>query len=317
VQLRPALELLDGSIHVAGGGVILAAAVWWLWIGRCRNPLRDVHSTASRVTGSHVIGAIVFYVSLLWVVSSALQPMLRQAPPDDGSPRPLPEPGSHDWHVGILGDSIVKLVISGVMIWLLHALRTPRADSPRPRAGPDGLSSAPPATAPEGRGSASILRGAALAAAAAFAIIAMTSLQLRAEQIVWHWLAPGGSPPVHAVLQALHHGAWGPWGVGLLAAVALFIAPLTEELFFRGLLLDAVCSHLRRPWSAVAVSATAFGLMHIAQPQDVLPLTTMGVVLGALRLSSGSLTLCIIVHALFNLRTIGLLLLDPTLLTNP
>jgi hypothetical protein len=40
-------------------------------------------------------------------------------------------------------------------------------------------------------------------------------------------------------------------------------------------------------------------------------------VLGALRLSSGSLTLCIIVHALFNLRTIGLLLLDPTLLTNP
>ena len=46
-------------------------------------------------------------------------------------------------------------------------------------------------------------------------------------------------------------------------AVGLFLTvAIPEELFFRGLLLNGLERHLRRPWLAQVLSAVAFGLMH-------------------------------------------------------
>ncbi len=95
---------------------------------------------------------------------------------------------------------------------------------------------------------------------------------------------------------------------------AAVVAPLTEELFFRGVLLQAVCYHVRHAWAAIGLSALAFGLAH-AQPQDILPLISLGVILGWLRLRSGALWPCVLLHMLFNVRTLVFVLLAPELLT--
>jgi len=85
-------------------------------------------------------------------------------------------------------------------------------------------------------------------------------------RILWRWLHPGAAPPLHSCCRhwATARGATG--GTVQLVVGAVVIAPLTEELFFRGVLLQALCYHFRQAWLAVAVSAVVFGCVH-AQPQ--------------------------------------------------
>jgi membrane protease YdiL (CAAX protease family) len=75
-----------------------------------------------------------------------------------------------------------------------------------------------------------------------------------------------------------------------------------------------VATQSRRAWPAIVLSSLAFGAVH-AQPQDVAPLVTMGVVLGFLRLRCNSLWPCIVLHMLFNARTMITAVLAPELLT--
>ena len=84
---------------------------------------------------------------------------------------------------------------------------------------------------------------------------------------------------------------------GLFAVVLL--APLGEEVLFRGLLLGTLGRHLR-PEVAVLVVAVLFGMTHFA-PWVILPLTTLGFVLGMLVLLTRTLTAAWVGHAIFNL----------------
>ena len=78
-------------------------------------------------------------------------------------------------------------------------------------------------------------------------------------------------------------------------------APLTEELLFRGLVLDALRVRLvGRAWVAIGIQGAAFGLVHGADPAAVVPLTILGVALGWLRLRTGSLWPAIVAHAANN-----------------
>jgi membrane protease YdiL (CAAX protease family) len=95
----------------------------------------------------------------------------------------------------------------------------------------------------------------------------------------------------------------------LLALTALLLAPVLEEVLFRGLLLRAL---LRRatPVTAVAVSALAFALVHpLLDPSlgsvAVLPgLLAVGLVTGVLAVRTGDLSRPILVHLGFNLLTV-------------
>ncbi|MFQ5805987.1 MAG: lysostaphin resistance A-like protein, partial [Phycisphaerae bacterium] len=151
----------------------------------------------------------------------------------------------------------------------------------------------------------------AVSLAAALIIMPISYLQQQTGQIVWRWLDPDAQPPIHAVLEALESSAWGSWGTVQLSIAAVVVAPLGEELFFRGLLLQAIWGYLRHAWLAITLSGVAFGLIHNQQPQDVLPLITMGVILGYVRVRYRSLTVCILAHALFNARTMAFVLLNP------
>jgi membrane protease YdiL (CAAX protease family) len=87
------------------------------------------------------------------------------------------------------------------------------------------------------------------------------------------------------------------------------LAPVFEELMFRGILLDWLRKRLSN-WKAIAVSAVLFAVMHvypIAMPYAFL----FGLVMGWLRLLTGSTVNTLFFHALNNLLllSLGLLLL--------
>jgi membrane protease YdiL (CAAX protease family) len=98
----------------------------------------------------------------------------------------------------------------------------------------------------------------------------------------------------------------------MLVTVALVVAPIAEEVYFRGLILGGLLQSTRLPWVSIALSAAVFGAVHAAQPQVVAPIVTLGLILGYVRVRMNSLRLCIAIHALFNGRTMALILLDPS-----
>lgn len=95
-----------------------------------------------------------------------------------------------------------------------------------------------------------------------------------------------------------------------LALASVALAGLTEELAFRGILLDRLrtCHTL---WPAVLISSALFGLMHLsnlalgASPGTTLLQVTFAALAGtgyaAMRIRTGSLWPPIILHALFDL----------------
>jgi membrane protease YdiL (CAAX protease family) len=90
----------------------------------------------------------------------------------------------------------------------------------------------------------------------------------------------------------------GFWRRGLLALFAVVIAPVAEEIFFRGLLYPLVKQHTARGFAVVTVSL-GFALLHGNVPV-LLPLWLLAVVLTLLYEWTGNLLACVTVHALFN-----------------
>ncbi|MDQ1467706.1 MAG: protease family protein [Actinomycetota bacterium] len=92
--------------------------------------------------------------------------------------------------------------------------------------------------------------------------------------------------------------------LAVLAVTAVLIAPVVEELFFRGLLLRSLQRRVPAP-TAVAISALAFGLAHVVFDFGsgvVLPaLVALGMISGILAVRTGNLSRSILLHAGFNL----------------
>ena len=96
--------------------------------------------------------------------------------------------------------------------------------------------------------------------------------------------------------------------VGLLC----LLAPLAEELFFRGRLLPWLAGRLGRA-SALSLTTLAFAVAH-GSPVSCLLAVPVGLVLGWLRLAHRDLGACVVVHQVHN----GLVLLaGPALFTLP
>lgn len=119
-------------------------------------------------------------------------------------------------------------------------------------------------------------------------------------------LAPGWKPPEHTVLVFLQEpGQSVLWSV-LPLILAGLIAPLFEEIFFRGLLLSWLRKTSGSTWLAIGFTGAAFGIIHAPQWHLVPALTSLGLLLGYLYARTGSLTLVILFHIVFNLRTLVL-----------
>jgi uncharacterized protein len=98
----------------------------------------------------------------------------------------------------------------------------------------------------------------------------------------------------------------GSWVVlGIIAVAAVVVAPVVEELLFRGLILRAFLSRMAAP-AAVALQALLFGVVHLTpgiglgNVSLVLALSAVGAVLGGAALLTRRLAAPMIAHAILN-----------------
>lgn len=296
------LQAVDNGLLILGGLIALAAAGLHLRRQGAADPLAGSPLPVPPVSIVHVLAVIFLYFALAGTLAAGLT---RGAGDTERA-----TPGSSAWHWTQMADSLGKLVAAaGAALLLARPARRPAPDD------------TPPARAARRPRAVRLWRDLWIGILAMPAITAIATLQLAGAKLVWRWFDPQAAQPMHAVLRALQDSAWnnlGPhhidWGTIQLCVAAVVIAPLAEELFFRGLLLGLFAIWTRRKWLAVVLSAAAFGAVH-SQPQDVLPLFTMGLLLGALRVGCKSLAPCVVVHALFNARTMIAAIAAPELLS--
>lgn len=90
------------------------------------------------------------------------------------------------------------------------------------------------------------------------------------------------------------------------------LAPLLEEVMFRGAIQGYMMRRMRSPWAAIIAAALVFGIFHM-NPVQVVYATLLGVVFGWIYYRTGSLMSVIVGHVLNNtIATIMMLLLGPT-----
>ena len=108
----------------------------------------------------------------------------------------------------------------------------------------------------------------------------------------------------HGVIQLLMEGDHAGWIIGALWLGAVVVAPLAEEAFFRGILQTAIATLSGRRRFAVICSALLFGASHYGgQPQAIPALILLGLLLGGSYERTGSLLVPMLLHSLFNLKT--------------
>jgi membrane protease YdiL (CAAX protease family) len=272
------LQHVDTAMFVVGWLCVLAFGYVLARTG-WRNPLASIRPIG---------GPELWWPFAIWL---APLPILHIAV----DPKRLETIGSADWHTARLIMDVISIVLALFGIWLIARYRSFRKRRLDLRQFAQMASIGIPVT---------------------LASLAICMTQLQMCKHLWQWFAPQDEQPTHMVLTALEQSAWGGWGAVQLTVSAVIIAPLFEEILFRGLLLQSIWRQSRVAWPAVVISAVAFGLVHIPQPQDVLPLVSFGLILGYVRVRSGRLWLCVWVHSLFNLRTMALALLNPEMLNS-
>lgn len=105
-------------------------------------------------------------------------------------------------------------------------------------------------------------------------------------------------PSQEAVKTVLTKQAWPE--VAASVAVVVIVAPLLEEMVFRGFLLSAL-SRRMGPAGAVVLSAALFGLLHTADhPFYAGPIFVLGLLLGWLYLRTGRLWVAVGCHGAHN-----------------
>ncbi len=153
-------------------------------------------------------------------------------------------------------------------------------------------------------GDARIGRGAIAAFVGLLVALPLCSLVLTLTELIFARLWPAYPMPDHDVILGLRDPNEPPWAPIVLWIGAVIVAPIAEESFFRGLVQTVLGSHGRRRWAAVVVTSILFGFAHASQWQVVPALALLGLILGVLYERSGMLFTPILLHALFNLKTL-------------
>ncbi|MBF2084460.1 type II CAAX endopeptidase family protein [Thermoleptolyngbya sp. C42_A2020_037] len=129
----------------------------------------------------------------------------------------------------------------------------------------------------------------------------MIGVSLVNQQI---WQGQGGSNPLLQIV--LEEGD--AVSLGLFLFTAAVAAPIFEETLFRGFLLPSLTRYMP-VWGAIALSSLLFAVAHLSL-SEVIPLTTLGAVLGMVYTRSRNLLAPILLHSLWNAITmIGLFVL--------
>ena len=105
--------------------------------------------------------------------------------------------------------------------------------------------------------------------------------------------AGGSNPLLELVLESRN-----PLSLVVFAVTATLLAPLYEELVFRGVLLPALVTRFGAV-AGVAITSALFAVAHLSLVEFA-PLFVLGIVLGWLRLGSGGLSRSVLMHSAWN-----------------
>jgi uncharacterized protein len=114
--------------------------------------------------------------------------------------------------------------------------------------------------------------------------------------------------------EAIRHMAADPVTVPWLLVTAAFVAPVAEELYFRGMLFQALRRTLPAGWGIVTSALLFAGAHVLAEPTGAAGLLVfvlilpLGMLLAWLLERRGTLTTPIVAHATFNLMTMMVLI---------
>ena len=120
--------------------------------------------------------------------------------------------------------------------------------------------------------------------------------------------ALGYEARLQEVFDWFNDGTLSPSARVFMMAAAVFIAPVTEEALFRGILFPVLLKG-RAFASAALLSGLFFALIHFHAP-SLLPLLALSIAFSAAYASTGSLLTPIVMHALFNTTSLLLYLAD-------
>ena len=141
----------------------------------------------------------------------------------------------------------------------------------------------------------------------------LVPVSLWTMQTVCHWLWDlNYTAQAHTLLREISETS--PAGqLWLVVILAVVVAPLTEEILFRGLLQGWLAGLSRSRWTAIVAGAAIFALFHLAAREnasvgevslarvETIPaLFFLGVVLGYAYEKSGSLWRSMAIHLVFN-----------------
>ncbi len=90
---------------------------------------------------------------------------------------------------------------------------------------------------------------------------------------------------------------------------AVLLAPIAEELFFRGFLVNWITDLTKISWIGIIVSGLVFGMLHFGYSSvvEVVGASMIGILLGVVFRSSGSLVPCIAIHMIYNLLSVAMM----------
>lgn len=86
----------------------------------------------------------------------------------------------------------------------------------------------------------------------------------------------------------------------VMIITAVIMAPIFEEIIFRGIMLKGMTNNGVEPWKAIIISSVLFGLIH-ANPWQFVGATLLGCVLGLVYYKTKSLLLPMLLHGFNNL----------------
>lgn len=112
------------------------------------------------------------------------------------------------------------------------------------------------------------------------------------------WNGKGGSNPILEI--ALEGRDW--LAIACFFLTASVLAPVFEEIVFRGFLLPSLTRYIP-VWGAIVLSSLVFAVAHLSA-SEVLPLATLGIVLGLTYTRSRNLLAAMLMHGLWNSGTL-------------
>lgn len=117
------------------------------------------------------------------------------------------------------------------------------------------------------------------------------------------WVLDKSPSDVEGPARSLSDRVDGPAGVALLVLIVGVLAPVFEELFYRGLFQRSLLKHGLPPWLGIGLTSVVFGLSHL-QPLQLPGLILAGAVFGWLAHRTGRLGAAIAAHVAFNMVTV-------------